>query len=742
MIQTSSQRGRPRRRWRIGATAASIALTAVALLASAPSIALAQPASAIGQPLPEPSLPTGTITVKVVEGAASKTVTGAEATLVVNGTPRTARTDASGRATFSGLPAGATVQATIKDAEGKDASSVPFPVPANGGARVMLTTKPFAGAEMPRTPAAPAGHGAGAQGGMPEARQVSGQPQPDQNIKAGTFKVRLSYNNLVMKDGRATDPEPPVGETATLVGYRSDNTVDVRTAQTGPDGVAQFEELDISGNTSYFVMTRLPRAGKADRLMASRPITPDPNAGWKVVLSSHKRAGTEPRIDDVPQTSPVPPGKITVLLEGEIRDASEVSIVDAVTGAVVGKGQPKMSAEDPSSVESDSRFQKASDLAAKSLAVFAHGGARRDGPLQDIEVRIVPATGEAPADAPVGKTNKDGVMMIAVVAPGQHKAVYTVNGKQFESKPFDVSKGGGRLEILARWNPGNLQLTVDVPYDAKHVLYAEMIANGHRQRSLPFQTLEDVGTQAVILVLDRLQFRFHLESFVEDQYLAVRGAFAFYNNSWIPYRETPDGTLIRLPRGHTGGIVGARFQDEVTVVPTEGFRLLRPIPPAWVFTSPKAFEGGFTLVSDEGAVDWRLDLPFGTAQSTLMIRNYPGMRVKHPPSVKGEQQEMENGAIYYVLNGIDIVPGQSMAMRITGLPKHAPWKKWMPRVIGIAVIAMMLAGVAFAVLRPRPKVAQTTRRAKLMDELVELERTGGDPKRRDQVLAELEQLWD
>src|SRR5688572_9852413 len=144
-------------------------------LAVAPRAASAQPTAAIGRPLPDSALSKGTISVRVVAGSPSSPVVGADVTLLVNAEPRVARTDAAGRATFAGLPAGAMAQAKIVDADKKDIVSETFPIPSDGGIRVMLSTKPFEGLSgMP-------------VGTMPEARQMSGQPRPDATVPAGTF---------------------------------------------------------------------------------------------------------------------------------------------------------------------------------------------------------------------------------------------------------------------------------------------------------------------------------------------------------------------------------------------------------------------------------------------------------------------------------------------------------------------------------------------------------------------------
>ena len=59
---------------------------------------------------------------------------------------------------------------------------------------------------------------------------------------------------------------------------------------------------------------------------------------------------------------------------------------------------------------------------------------------------------------------------------------------------------------------------------------------------------------------------------------------------------------------------------------------------------------------------------------------------------------------------------------------------------------MMIVGVTVAIRRRKPDAASAgsreARRGKLLDELVELEKSGKNEKRREQVTRELEQLWD
>ena len=710
--------------------------------------ASAQPAAALGRPLPDGSMAPGSVSVRVVAGSPAAPVIGSEVTLVVGGQPRVARTDSSGRAAFSGLAAGTTVQAKIVDAEGKEQTSEEFPVASSGGTRVMLTTKPFVGG------AGPAGAGpmmgGGAAGGMPEARQMSGQPRPDRDQPAGSYSVRLTYNNLKMAGGKPTDAAPPVGETVALVGYTADDAVIVKTEKTDAEGRATFFELDPSGSTVYFALAALPRGAGVDRVMAM-PIQLDGQMGIKAILSGDKRDATTPNIDELatPQAIPTPAGKVRVTVEGFPTDGS-VRILDAATKTVIAEGKPVPTPPDPSEIESALKFEARPNLAAGTLEVQLHGGpGQTNEPIRNIEIHVVPASplpGKA-VEGVVGTTANDGWVSMTVPTSGLQKAVFKVNGRDMVSEPFDVSKTGGALDVSVRWaSEGRPQVLLDLPASVAAkpgtVLYAETtLVTGKlagTYRSMPFTPIAQTGTHVGVVVYPRLLVKFSLRAMIEDQLLAVQGRWVIENNSWSPYRASPDGMLVPLPHGFKGGVVADTNQNDVAVVAGEGLRVLRPIPPG-----SKSFVAGFSLAVDQGDVDWALDLPLGTFQSDLHIRQTPGMTVQLPKQVHGQVRDGKDGLQYFMVEDITIPQGQSMVLSIAGLPSQPAWKLWVPRVFGVLVILTVTVGIALTVFRKRvaPIPDNAARRAALLDELVELERAGKDGKRKEQVMSELEKLW-
>ena len=256
-------------------------------------------------------------------------------------------------------------------------------------------------------------------------------------------------------------------------------------------------------------------------------------------------------------------------------------------------------------------------------------------------------------------------------------------------------------------------------------------------RSLPFQIVSEVGTHASVYVYPRTLFTFSVHSFIEDQLLAVQGTFEVTNYSWAPFRTSADGLVIKLPAGHKGGIIAPQDQGDVSVAQGEGFRIMRPIPPGG-----RKFRAGFSLPVEDGAVSWKFDLPFGTWQSNMEIRQNEGMRVKLPQGVVGETRTASTGEPWFVVDNFTVERGQSLVIGIEGLPAEAAWKVWVPRVVGVLVL---LGGIAFALDRktaPSPKADNEARRAKLLEELVDLDRDGREEtRRRAQIVDELERLW-
>ena len=128
-------------------------LLAAVFAAPSPGAAQPDPRQMSGIPLPDPQLPAGTVTVRVVRGTLSNNVPDHPVELREGDNVVTAVTSAEGRAEFLTLNPGATVVAAT-ELDGVRLESQPFPVPGRGGIRLMLV-----GAADPALAGAPAESG-------------------------------------------------------------------------------------------------------------------------------------------------------------------------------------------------------------------------------------------------------------------------------------------------------------------------------------------------------------------------------------------------------------------------------------------------------------------------------------------------------------------------------------------------------------------------------------------------------
>lgn len=151
------------------------------------------PSAMSGIPRPEAGVPSGTVTVRLLVGTFASPLVDHEVTLTsTTGTKQTAKSDASGRATFSGLPTGAYIASTELSGIVKSSQPIPVQGPPAPGLRVMLvfpkdTPIPPAGS-MGATATPPAGAPAAVESTTP-APVADGQVHVDSVLPSGTLKV-------------------------------------------------------------------------------------------------------------------------------------------------------------------------------------------------------------------------------------------------------------------------------------------------------------------------------------------------------------------------------------------------------------------------------------------------------------------------------------------------------------------------------------------------------------------------
>lgn len=229
-----------------GAALAGLLIMPVAFAppALAQPMGMPDPRAMSGKPLPDAGLPLGTVTVRVARKALGNPVVDAEVTAIVTGPggesrKRTARTDAAGRATFEGLPAGHQFRGEVS-VEGERLATESFEVPAAGGVRVMLIAALGTGGGPPGT----SEHGADQMDEPFSMGAMAGSARPEPSLPSGTVEVVA-----LDESGR-----PLAGKEILLGqvggGEGGDGKIHVKKAVTGADGRARFDGLGRGGGAA------------------------------------------------------------------------------------------------------------------------------------------------------------------------------------------------------------------------------------------------------------------------------------------------------------------------------------------------------------------------------------------------------------------------------------------------------------------------------------------------------------
>jgi hypothetical protein len=207
------------------------------------------PAKMSGIPRPDPQVPAGTITVRLIRGELSNRVVGSEVALAdAGGKVVKAKTDENGRATFGGLKGPGPFVATAVEG-GEQLNSQPIELPADVGVRVMLVFK--------------------ATGAAGEA-SADGAARPDKSIPAGTIIVRAI--------GEGGTPQSGLD---VIVGHMRAGEQGVRElrAKTDAKGEAHFGGLDAKPTSGY-----LAEVVKDGARFPGKPFRLTENMGAEVVI--------------------------------------------------------------------------------------------------------------------------------------------------------------------------------------------------------------------------------------------------------------------------------------------------------------------------------------------------------------------------------------------------------------------------------------------------------------------------
>jgi hypothetical protein len=225
-------------------------LLALCLLALS-SAALAQPmmmdpSKMSGIPRPDPQVPAGTITVRLIRGQLSNRMTGVPVTLAsADGKKKEQKTDGEGRATFAGLDAGPYV-ASAREGD-TEMKSQPIALDVQMGSRVMLVF-PASGTGAP-----------------------DGAAHLDKTLPAGTVVVRAEDASGQAADGL---------EVVLAHARQGEQKVEERKSKTDVAGETKFEGLDSKPTSGYIVQVTSQGAQ-----FASKPFRMEENHGMRVVIT-------------------------------------------------------------------------------------------------------------------------------------------------------------------------------------------------------------------------------------------------------------------------------------------------------------------------------------------------------------------------------------------------------------------------------------------------------------------------
>lgn len=185
------------------ASAAFVAVVAFALLIATRVPALAQMPDLrqmSGQSLPSGDLPVGSVSVRLVRGGISNNIPNQDVTLEGGGPAKTVKTDASGRALFSGLAPGSIWRA-VTTVDGERLESQAITVPSAGGVRVLLAaglqgaSSSSGASTAPAAPSSSSGSGGApaAPGAVPPAIPLP----PDAKAVPGTVAFGLQSRLVI-----------------------------------------------------------------------------------------------------------------------------------------------------------------------------------------------------------------------------------------------------------------------------------------------------------------------------------------------------------------------------------------------------------------------------------------------------------------------------------------------------------------------------------------------------------------
>ncbi|MBK9069642.1 MAG: carboxypeptidase regulatory-like domain-containing protein [Myxococcales bacterium] len=276
------------------------------------------------------------------------------------------------------------------------------------------------------------------------------------------------------------------------------------------------------------------------------------------------------------------------------------------------------------------------------------------------------------------------------------------------------------------------------------VYYAQTTTNdGTPYRSAPFLAVAGRGVGIEVLATPPLRFRFHIVAAgIEDKQVGLQGEFTFYNLSWAPLAMGVDGFVLQTPVGSRGNLLmeGEEMSGIATPV-GNGFALRRPLPP--MLTS---FQGGFSLPHEHGVMAFAWPLPHGAVDSSFLMVQLGDATLEVPAGTRVDQRTAQDGTKLSVVSDIQIMPGQSMVLKMRGLPIAPVWRTWLPTMAGLMVLLIFIgtAFLGYRGVKAGPTIAPPQARDAEIDalyaRLAALPEDDASAEQREQLVAELADL--
>ncbi len=715
---------------------ASLALFAVVLFGvTAPGPAFAQqgsapPASMRGGPAGptlapaslDAKLETGTVVVTMIAGSKDKPL--ADINVVLQSSSRqVARSDASGKATFTGLAQGEYSVSAM--AGGALIASEPFALPETGGVAVVLSSVAIDNG----------------RGGRPSSRMMSGRARPEQNDPSGQLTVRAIAGELEQSQFGGLTADIPVGAIIHLVEMHADGKMTVRSEEVKEEneGRVVFDRMARDNSIAYYAMTTYERAGGTDRLM-TEPLDLPPQIGSRMMFAGAPTNSANPGIDDLERLSGTGtgmpgPGVVEVLIYAEASQAQYIDATSDVELIQIGNAEaslrtPALQAQPNSSsvMGQSGPMRLLPDTQAGHVSFYvARPSTKSDIPGVSIRIELAdPPAGLA--EAPLAlETNAKGLAVAKELVVGtQYVAIATLHGVETRSEVFSpLADKPLSFAFAYEWQDQDARTArfTGVAHGASNIYIAKVFSAGRSFYSLPFQMTKERGASVGIYMYPELLFSLRGAGQLDDKKLWFNQRFTIANPGIMPFQPDPRGLIIPLPKGFVAASVADEMASRIGVESGKGFLWRGAVPPG-----QRDFIASYAIGVSGGAVSFDMDLPYGLRGGRVVVEDHKGMELRTPPGAKVEPLIQPNGSKYLAMPDINIEAKQRLVFAITGMPQESQWQ-WYFRLLAGVVALLLIFWAIFAIFFG-PKGADKldpvldkleANREQLMNQLVKLE---------------------